>query len=474
MMIGPVFANALTLFNSVFVTSPWLALPAEALSRPKLRPLVQESWDRALSRHLDPEQLLVELDVPEDELVEYRLAHPLASVLPVIRRLLVRDADEDSGMLVAVGDAMGRLLWVDGDRALRRRAEGMLFVEGAGWSEAQVGTSAPGTALELDHGIQISGDEHFNKLVHGWSCTAVPIHDPETRAIIGVIDITGGKQAVDPHTLPLMEATAAAVESELMVQRLTAQRFQVGAGTERSRRSPSSVLRLGSITHFGAASSAPKPVTASTPAIGLPKPAASQRATLRVLGRDTGELMIGESRIELSARHTEILTLLAWHRQGLSAERLADMVYGDDFSAGTSAGTLRAEMVRLRRILDAVAPGLSPESRPYRLRQTVELDAQHVGSLLDRGAHRVALATASGPVLPASLAPGIEAIRFEVRGHLREALLTDASADVLLEYAQTDDAADDLEVWTAVLRLLPARSPRRAGVVHHIEQLERS
>jgi hypothetical protein len=464
------FANALPLLDSVFVTSPWLALPAEARAQPKLRPLVQESWDRALSRHLDPEQLLVELDVPEDELVEYRLAHPLASVLPVIRRLLVRDADDDSGMLVAVGDAMGRLLWVDGDRALRRRAESMLFVEGAGWSEAQVGTSAPGTALELDHGIQISGDEHFNKLVHGWSCTAVPIHDPETRAIIGVIDITGGQQAVDPHTLPLMEATAAAVESELMVQRLTAQRFQVGAAAGRGRRSPSSVINLGSITYFGAESAAPRAESASASAIRLPKPAASQRVTLRILGRDTGELVVGESRIELSARHTEIVTLLAWHRQGLSADRLADMVYGDDLSAGT----LRAEMVRLRRILDSVAPGLSPESRPYRLRQTVELDAQQVGSLLDRGAHRVALATASGPVLPASLAPGIEAIRFEVRGHLRESLLTDASVDVLLEYAQTDDAADDIEVWTAVLRLLPARSPRRAGVVHHIEQLERS
>lgn len=444
-----------------------------------MRPVVQASWERALSRHLDPEQLLVELDVPEDELVEYRLAHPLASVLPVIRRLLVRDADDDSGMLVAVGDAMGRLLWVDGDRALRRRAEGMLFVEGAGWSEAQVGTSAPGTALELDHGIQIAGDEHFNKLVHGWSCTAVPIHDPETRAIIGVIDITGGQQAVDPHTLPLMEATAAAVESELMVQRLTAQRFQMGVGSLRGRRSPSSVMSLGSIDHFSAASQAPR---AGASARSLPKPVASQRVTLRVLGRDTGELVIGDTRIELSARHTEIVTLLAWHRQGLSAERLADMVYGDDHSAGstsgsasaTSAGTLRAEMVRLRRILDAVAPGLSPESRPYRLRQSVELDAQQVGSLLDRGAHRVALATATGPVLPASPAPGIEAIRAEVRGHLRESLLTDASVDVLLEYAQTDDAADDLEVWTAVLRLLPARSPRRAGVVHHIEQLERS
>jgi len=413
------------------MTSPWLAQPQAAPAAP--RPLVRASWNRALERHLDPELLLAALEVAEDELVDYRLAHPLASVLPVIRRLLVRDADDDSGMLVAVGDAMGRLLWVDGDRTLRRRAEGMLFVEGAGWAESRVGTSAPGTALELDHAVQISGGEHFNRLVHEWSCTAVPVHDPETRRILGVIDITGGRQAVDPHTLPLMEATAAAVESELMVQRLRAQRDRIGV----RRRSP-------------------RPV------------APPARPLLRVLGRDTGELTSPAGRVELSARHTELLTLLAWHRQGLSAEQLAPLLYDE----GESPVTLRAEIVRLRKALERTHVDLGLESRPYRLTNPLELDAQHVLALLDRGAHRVALATATGAVLPGSSAPGIEHIRTEVRARLREAVLTDASVDVLLEYAQTADAVEDAEVWSALLRLLPPRSPRRAGIVAHLESLE--
>ncbi|CAD6005878.1 GAF domain-containing protein [Agreia sp. COWG] len=413
------------------MTSPWLARPQTARSVP--RPLVRASWNRALERHLDPEQLLASLEVAEDELADYRLAHPLASVLPVIRRLLVRDADDDSGLLVVVGDATGRLLWVDGDRALRRRAEGMLFVEGAGWAESRVGTSAPGTALELDHAVQISGDEHFNRLAHEWSCTAVPVHDPETRRILGVIDITGGRQAVDPHTLPLMEATAAAVESELMVQRLRAQRDRPEVGRPARRAGPRAVAQ---------------PV-------------------LRVLGRDTGELNAGAGRVELSARHSELLTLLAWHREGLSATRLAQLVYSD----GESAVTLRAEMVRLRRVLERSRIGVGLESRPYRLTEPLESDAQHVLALLDRGAHRVALATATGQVLPASTAPGVESIRSEVRARLREAVLTDASIDVMLHYAQTADAVDDLEVWSALLRLLPARSPRRAGIVAHLEAL---
>lgn len=420
------------------MTSPWLAQPQAASKTP--RPLVRASWNRALQRQLDPELLLASLEVAEDELGDYRLAHPLASVLPVIRRLLVRDADDDSGLLVAVGDAMGRLLWVDGDRALRRRAEGMLFVEGAGWAESRVGTSAPGTALELDHAVQISGGEHFNRLAHEWSCTAVPVHDPETRRILGMIDITGGAQAVDPHTLPLMEATAAAVESELMVQRLRAQRDRIGAVTR----------------------PAPRPAASGA--------ARADRAVLHVLGRDTGELSGGDAPLELSARHTELLTLLAWHRQGLTAGQLAELVYTE----GESAVTLRAEMVRLRKVLEHAHLDLGLQSRPYRLTKALELDAQHVIALLDRGAHRVALATATGAVLPGSTAPGIEAVRDEVRARLRESVLTDASVDVLLEYARTADAVDDAEVWTALLRLLPPRSPRRAGIVAHLEALAAS
>ena len=70
--------------------------------------------------------------------------------MPVIRRLLVDDAT-DAGLLVAVSDAAGRLLWVEGEHRLRTRAEAMHFVAGADWSEAEAGTNAPGTALALGH-----------------------------------------------------------------------------------------------------------------------------------------------------------------------------------------------------------------------------------------------------------------------------------------------------------------------------------
>ena len=204
--------GALAAVHENFLAAPTAALPD------LIRPVVAESWRRSLALGVDPDAEAAPLDMSESELADYRANHPLAGMMPLIRRLLTEDADE-AGHIVAVGDAIGRLLWVEGHHRLRNRAEQMQFVEGSLWSERATGTNAPGTALALDHGIQIRGAEHFNRIVHPWSCTAVPVHDPLSGRILGVIDITGGEDAVAPATLPLLEAAVAA-EPQRIVHRI--------------------------------------------------------------------------------------------------------------------------------------------------------------------------------------------------------------------------------------------------------------
>ncbi|MFC4224940.1 transcriptional regulator [Lysinibacter cavernae] len=404
-----------------------------------IRDVVRESWQRSLGTALDPE-LVPSTNIWErDQLEDYRRTHPLQSIMPVIQRLLIEDAEE-AGLIVAVGDSAGRLLWIDGDDELRSQAEGMNFVAGADWSEAVVGMSAPGTAIELNHGIQVLGAEHFNRWAHQWSCTAVPVHDPVTKALLGVIDITGGDEVVAPHTLQLVEATVAAVEAELRIQ--TLRNDMVRAQARRGQ----------------GGSSDRRPVKGT----GITR--------LNVLGRERGELYVGTEFIELSRRHAEILTLLAWNESGLSAERLSQLLYGRD----DGALTLRAEMVRLRAVLKGIDPTLAPLSRPYRLPRTITLDVRDVLSALGRGAHRLALAAYPGVLLPESEAPGIADIRAEVSQTLREALLTDASIDVLMAYVQTPVGADDRQAWETCLRLLPARSPKRAHVLSRLEMMDAS
>ncbi|MCO4256934.1 GAF domain-containing protein [Pseudarthrobacter cellobiosi] len=417
---------------------------------PGLRRLIRESWQRSAKLKANPDNPEAPLALDTDELEEYRRQHPLASIMPVIHKLLVQPS-HDSGLLVAVGDEVGRLLWVEGDPALQRRAEGMMFVPGADWSEATVGTSAPGTALALGRGIQISGAEHYQRSVHAWSCTAVPFHDPDSGALLGVVDITGKATAVAPHTLSLVEATVAAAQAQLRVERL--QLAATLASRPARRRNATSAARSDSARAGGA---------------GGAKEGSLYRNSLQLLGRDQALLSIEGKTVALSARHSEILALLSTHSDGLSAEELSVLLYPGD---GPTM-TLRAEMVRLRKILQQLNPAAVPESRPYKLTMDLVPDSGQVLNCLQRGAHRIALEIYRGAVLPRSEAPGIIDLRDRVSSLMREAVLTDGSAETLLKYAALPEAKDDGDVRTAALKLLPPRSPKRAAVVADLERLE--
>ncbi|MDR6505198.1 GAF domain-containing protein [Arthrobacter oryzae] len=420
--------------------------PAGSVRLPGLRSLVEESWQRSVQFRANPDNPEAPLALDGEELEDYRRQHPLATIMPVIHKLLVLPS-HDSGLLVAVGDEVGRLLWVEGNSAVQRRAEGMMFVAGADWSEASVGTSAPGTALALGRSIQISGAEHYKRSVHPWSCTAVPFHDPDSGALLGVVDITGTETAVAPHTLSLVEATVAAAQAQLRVERLQLAAARQAAPVR--RRTASSAARRADGPGSGAEGSL-------------------YRNSLQLLGRDQALLSIEGRTVALSARHSEILALLSVHPSGLSAEELCTLLYPGD----GSSMTLRPEMVRLRKVLQQLSPEAVPESRPYRLPMDLMPDSSQVLNCLQRGAHRIALEIYRGAVLPRSEAPGIIDLRDRVSSLLREAVLTDGSADALLKYAELPEAKDDVGVRTAALKLLPPRSPKRAAVVADLERLE--
>jgi hypothetical protein len=428
--------------------SPWLALPGgrptPGLTRrlrdahetlvtrgapppgDGVRSVVWDSWRRSLGSGVDPDGQHPPVDLLDDDLAAYRAAHPLAPVLPVIRRLLVEDAEADR-MIVAVTDADGRMLWVEGDRRLRGLAEGMHFVAGARWSEDVAGTNAPGTALALDHPVQIYGSEHYRRPVQPWSCSAAPVHHPVTGVLLGAIDVTGGDHVASPHVLTLVRATVAAVESELRWLH------------REDRRTPSP----------------------AAPPVSAP--------LLEVLGRERARLTLPAGPVELSLRHSELLLLLAEAAaagEGRSAEQLA----AECHAADTAAVTVRAELSRLRRLVGADLLG----SRPYRLRSPLATDLDAVRGLLDRGAVGAALDRYPGPVLPRSAAPGVVAARRRTAAALRGAVLRSRRPELLLRWTALAEARDDAAAWQACLEALPAGSPRRAGVAAHLLGLRRA
>jgi hypothetical protein len=409
-------AATLRAIHEQFVTGD---IDAAFLESTPLRPEVAESWRRSLAEGVNPD--CVTEQAVSDDVSRLRDAHPLSSAMPIIRQLLVDDAAE-SGVVVAVTAADGTLLWVEGDRNARGRAEAMNFVPGADWSERAAGTNAPGTALALDRAIQIRGSEHFARVVQPWSCTAVPIHARDNGALIGALDLTGGIRVVSPQTLALVRATAVAVENHLALLRLTG------------------------------------PTSEST-----------GTARLTVLGSNRPRWVVtdehGQSRATtLTGRHADILVLLGRHPEGLTADHLAMLLDDKDLDVVT----VRAEMSRLRKVIGSDFV----ESRPYRLLKPVTTDLAETLVALDTGAVEKALALYGGPLLPQSVSPAIARLRTQLSMSLRGAVLATGNLALLRHWLDLPEGRDDRDGWQILHDSAQAGSVSRTQARGHLAGLD--
>lgn len=388
-----------------------------------VRQPVSESWRRCLQLHRSPERVTTPATIPSDTLAAHRSSHPLALVLPMLETLLA--PAHAVGLITAISNTEGHLLWVDGATQTRAQAEAIGFAPGADWSEASMGTSAPGAALSTGAPVQVAGAEHFSHSVHEFYCSAVPLRHP-SGSILGMLDITGSSTAVTPLAQAMLANAARSVE------------------------------------HFWA--------THAFPTASNPEPMASPNAPLLEVARGHEAKLGG---LRLTARHAEILTLLDWHPRGLTATHLAQELFGDisPDHRRSRLTTVRAEVSRLRKILDSAGHPAALRSQPYRLEPELTTDATMAMRSLHRGDVTAALRYAPQDVLPTSEAPGIAAIRHQLATTLREAVLADATPEELWTYLGRSQAATDIEAWMLALKILPPSSPRRAIVTATLQRI---
>jgi len=388
----------------------------EAGNAPGVRDMVADSWLRSLAAGIDVDASAPPITLDSERLGDYRDEHPLSQIFPVLYDVLGQAAQECDSVM-AVADEAGTLLWVCGPPGVLRRAESISFVEGACWDEEHAGTNAPGTALRLDAPVTIKAAEHFVRPVQRWSCTAAPIHDPVSRRILGVVDVTGGEDISSPQTMAMIRAAARMAESELA--RIPPAR--------RLWRPPADRGQLGALVPGG--------------------------LHLRGLGRAAVVATRESGPVRLSPRHSEILVVLSGHPDGLSGDELAVLTYPGE----VTPSTLRAEMVRLRALLGGATLG----SRPYRLTCPVSSDWAAVSALLAAGDVAGALHAYQGPLLPHSEAPGVAQRRADLHDWLRAMVLADGRQDLLVDWTQHQWGSGDLEMWRRQCAVLPAASPLR-------------
>jgi hypothetical protein len=361
--------------------------------RPPMRPraLVARSWSRVMELGLDPDLTGTRTDpLPREEVERRRRTSPLGLVIDDLRQVLSSIADA-SRFLMVVTDADGVILWREGSAAVRMQADRLGFGEGALWTEREVGTNAIGTALAEAAPVQLFSAEHYEQAQHPWYCTAAPLHDPRTGALLGVVDVSGPALTLHPAIGALVETAARLAESQLW------RHHQVRL--ERLRRSAEHVLATvsgpvllvddhGWVAHHAGIAvrdriGAPREDRAlAVPGLGLclperladgwlVRPAGAAHTIHARLDR-TGSRPVLEVRGEgepwrttLTRRHAEILAVL--HRagaEGMTAGALSVALFGDTEHVVTA----RAEVSRLRRAVGALVA-----TNPYRLADGVTL-----------------------------------------------------------------------------------------------------
>ncbi len=454
----------------------------DAAIQPRL--LVSESWRRSLAAHVDPDRPAPPVVISDADLPDMRAAHPLNVVMPLLRSTLVSIADEAMHVML-VTDADGTVLWREGAAALLRSADTIGLSPGIRWSEDAIGTNAMGTTLAVDAPVQIHSAEHLVRACHVWTCAAAPVHDPDTGEILGAIDISGPLHTVHPAMVQLVSATAQLAENQLRV------RLAIADERMRVRNMPHLVNlrgRSGALVTPSGRILAGEPYGSWPARIALPpgayrirlddgremlvEPLAEgfllrppRRATstrrsvlsLQLMGEKTPAVILNGRPIPLTLRPAELLTMLALHPDGLSAERLALLLYGD---AGNPT-TVRGEILRLRGLIGAEVL----RTRPYRLDAAIDSDFESVRKALRGGRPGHALRLCGGPLLPRSDAPEIRELRDELEAGLRRAVLDTDDADLLVNFATHPLGRTDLEVHDRLVELLAPGDRRRPEIV---------
>lgn len=489
--------------------SPWVAIEATTDRRQRARELIEAhrlamggdeqrgndvrdvirgSWNRSAAAGVSPAVDSAPIRFSEEDARNILESGPLHVAPPVLRQLR-EDVQAEDEQIALLCDPSGTILWIEGDPRVLDRARGINLAAGAEWSEAAVGTNAMGTALALDHPVQIFSAEHFAEPVHEWTCAAAPIHDPETGECIGVIDLSGGLTTAHPHSLALVSSAARVIESKVLYGHIASEarirkRFGevIDAGraaalvTGRGKVIAAANARLegervvipdgGGPVSLGGRRLVAEPADDLGAFLLVPAPASSRRpARVSTLGVDRISIAKGRRSKSLSKRHSEIVLTLLLRPGGMSAEKLTLEVWGESAKPITA----RAELSRLRRIL-----GTQLEAKPYRLEGEYEIDMDQVRELLGSGLIGEALDAYAGPVLPNSEVPVVEEARRLLDDDVRGALVARADPTLLERWLEHPCGRDDAAACKELVAMLPDGDPRRADALAHLRRITAS
>ncbi|WP_425245654.1 SpoIIE family protein phosphatase [Streptomyces sp. NEAU-NA10] len=177
-----------------------------------VRASILDSWERSRSLGLSPDQC--DLPFRADFDPDGRIVR---AAVPVLDRLQSRFSGSEIN--ISLADASGTvLLRRFGKESMARSLPAIQTVPGFVFAEQVAGTNGIGLALAERQLIRVYGAEHFAERSQGSACVALPVRDPLSGCIEGVLCF-GYPRSVDTPALgAVIRKAAQAVERRLLGQ----------------------------------------------------------------------------------------------------------------------------------------------------------------------------------------------------------------------------------------------------------------
>ncbi len=178
-----------------------------------VRQLVHSSWQRSTEWSVSCDD--ISAPYREDLDVHGSLT---AGAAPTLDRLHTQLVDQP--VAVVLTDAQGFVLDRRVGRAgLRDHLDRVCLAPGFTYAERFVGTNGIGTALEARQAAQIRDREHFTGPLVDLTCAGVPIYDPLSGALEGILDITCFAEDASPLLMSMAVAATQSIQTSLLQHR---------------------------------------------------------------------------------------------------------------------------------------------------------------------------------------------------------------------------------------------------------------
>ena len=176
---------------------------------------ILSSWRRSRQSGVNPTGIRAPLIACSDTVERLRqqrqdLLSAASPLFAVTGELLAR-----SGSIMVLTNAEGVVLEAHGNLRTLDVGQQIHLMQGGQWGEGLVGTNGIGTALATGMPAHIFASEHYCQGIKGWTCAAVPIREPGTNTVLGVIDISGPPSTYQVNNLMLAITAARQIEVAL-------------------------------------------------------------------------------------------------------------------------------------------------------------------------------------------------------------------------------------------------------------------